>query len=207
MSLTRGRPRDPATDAAILAATRRLLAERGWSELTMADVAERAGVAKTTLYRRWHGKAELVVDATSEIFDRLTLDDHGSLAADVEAVVRQLVALLEQPETQAALLALAAESGRDPALHERFRTGVIERQLRLVRQGRENAIARGEAFPVGGADDDLVFDMVVGTMVQRMLIHRRPVDDAYLTRLVAVLLAGFANAPPAAGAGEAVRVV
>jgi AcrR family transcriptional regulator len=191
MSLTRGRPRDPATDEAILGAARQLLAERGWSELTMADVAARAGVAKTTLYRRWHGKAELVVDATAAVFDRLTLDDHGSLAADVEAVVRQLAALLAQPDTHAALLALAAESGRDPALHERFRTTVIERQFCLVRRGRENATARGEAFPVSPTDDDMIFDMVVGTMVQRILIHRRPVDDAYITRFVAVLLAGF----------------
>ena len=51
-----GRPRSAAADAAILAATREALVELGWSKLTMGDVATRAGVAKTTLYRRWAGE-------------------------------------------------------------------------------------------------------------------------------------------------------
>lgn len=73
-----GRPRSAAADAAILAATRDALVELGWSKLTMGDVSARAGVAKTTLYRRWAGKNELVVDAVAELFDALELPDRGS---------------------------------------------------------------------------------------------------------------------------------
>lgn len=54
-----GRPRSTEADAAILEATRASLVDLGWSKLTMGDVAARAGVAKTTLYRRWAGKNEL----------------------------------------------------------------------------------------------------------------------------------------------------
>ena len=82
-----GRPRSAAADAAILAATRDALVELGWSRLTLGDVATRAGVAKTTLYRRWAGKNELVVDAVAALFDELELPDRGSLAADIEGVV------------------------------------------------------------------------------------------------------------------------
>ncbi|MFD8554586.1 TetR/AcrR family transcriptional regulator, partial [Streptomyces fradiae] len=84
-----GRPRSAAADTAILEATRAALVELGWSGLSMSDVATRAGVAKTTLYRRWPGKNELVVDAVAVLFDELELPDRGSLAADVEGVVRQ----------------------------------------------------------------------------------------------------------------------
>ncbi|WP_448700720.1 TetR/AcrR family transcriptional regulator, partial [Streptomyces avidinii] len=89
-----GRPRSAAADAAILAATRDALVELGWSKLTMGDVSARAGVAKTTLYRRWAGKNELVVDAVAELFDALELPDRGSLEADIEYVVLQFAELL-----------------------------------------------------------------------------------------------------------------
>ena len=54
---TAGRPRDPRIDAAILRATTDLLVKIGYSNLTMAAVAERAGTTKTALYRRWSSKA------------------------------------------------------------------------------------------------------------------------------------------------------
>ncbi len=72
-------------------------------------MATRAGVAKTTLYRRWAGKNELVVDAVAVLFDELELPDRGSLAADIEGVVLQFAALLAA-ETATALMAVVAES-------------------------------------------------------------------------------------------------
>lgn len=68
-----GRPRSAETDQAILCATRAALVDLGWGRLTMSDVAARAGVAKTTLYRRWANKNELVVDAVAVLFDELEL--------------------------------------------------------------------------------------------------------------------------------------
>lgn len=111
-----GRPRSTAADAAILEATRASLVDLGWSKLTMGDVATRAGVAKTTLYRRWAGKNELVVDAVAVLFDELELPDRGSLAADVQGVVLQFASLLELPEARTALMAVVAESTRDDSL-------------------------------------------------------------------------------------------
>jgi AcrR family transcriptional regulator len=189
--MTRGRPRDPGADVAILGATRELLAERGWAGFTIADVAARAGVAKTTIYRRWQSRAELAIDLLSTLFDQLELRDLGSLQADVEDVVRQFVALLSLPETRAAFLALVTATEQDAALRQRFRARVIEPQYRLVRAGRARAVKRGE-IPVVEEEDDLVFDMIAGTMTHRMLITGLPIDDAYVSRLVTVFLAGFA---------------
>ena len=76
-----GRPRSAETDRAILDATRAALVDLGWGKLTMGDVAARAGVAKTTLYRRWANKNELVVDAVAVLFDELELPDRGCLQA------------------------------------------------------------------------------------------------------------------------------
>jgi AcrR family transcriptional regulator len=188
---TRGRPRSAAADTAILDAARELLASRGWADLTIAEVASRAGVAKTTLYRRWPGKADLAVDAMAELFGRLELVDHGSMLEDAMGVVRQYAELLSRPETQAALLALAAESARDETLRERVKKQVIDPQRRLVHEGWARALARGEVS--GATDVDLIFDMISGTLVQRILIGGEPVDDAYLVRLVSVLLGGLSQ--------------
>ncbi|OSC60826.1 TetR family transcriptional regulator, partial [Streptomyces sp. 4F] len=89
----------------------------------------------------------LVVDAVAELFDELRLPDRGSLAADIEGVVLQFAAILARPEAKSGLMAVVAESTRDEALRERIRTSIVERQKRLVLEGRARAQARGELPP------------------------------------------------------------
>ncbi|MFJ4120727.1 TetR/AcrR family transcriptional regulator [[Kitasatospora] papulosa] len=191
-----GRPRSAEADAAILEATRESLVDLGWSKLTMGDVATRAGVAKTTLYRRWAGKNELVVDAVAVLFDELELPDLGSLPADVEAVVLQFAALLERPETKTALMAVVAESTRDEALRDRIRDSIVARQKHLVLQGRERAQLRGElpAEPdavVAARTADLIFDVIAGAVVHRTLVSAEPVDSDWARRFTMLLLSGL----------------
>lgn len=191
-----GRPRSAAADAAILEATRAALVELGWSKLTLGDVATRAGVAKTTLYRRWAGKNELVVDAVAVLFDELELPDRGSLAADIEGVVLQFAALLNRPETKTALMAVIAESTRDEPLRERIRTSIVDRQKRLVVEGRARATARGELPPesdpeVAARTADLIFDVVAGAVVHRTLVSAEPADEDWVRAFTQILLLGL----------------
>jgi AcrR family transcriptional regulator len=196
-----GRPRSAAADAAILAATREALVELGWSRLTLGDVATRAGVAKTTLYRRWAGKHELVVDAVAELFDELELPDSGSLSADIEGVVLQFAAILARPEAKSGLMAAVAEATRDDALRERIRASIVERQKRLVLEGRARAQARGELPFESGPEEaartvDLIFDMVAGAVVHRTLVSGKPADEEWVHSFTQVLLQGLTSRPP-----------
>ncbi|MGW0708838.1 TetR/AcrR family transcriptional regulator [Streptomyces sp. NPDC002643] len=191
-----GRPRSAAADAAILAATRAALVDLGWSKLTLGDVATRAGVAKTTLYRRWAGKNELVVDAVAELFDELRLPDRGSLAADIEGVVLQFAAILARPETKSGLMAVLAESTRDDALRERIRISIVDRQKRLVLEGRARAEHRGELLPEQTPEEaartvDLIFDMVAGAVVHRTLFTGKPADKPWVHNFTNLLLQGL----------------
>lgn len=195
-----GRPRSAAADTAILAATRAALVDLGWSKLTLGDVATRAGVAKTTLYRRWAGKNELVVDAVAELFDELELPDRGCLAADIEGVVLQFAAILARPEAKSGLMAVVAESTRDDALRERIRTSIVERQKRLVLEGRARAQTRGELPPEPDAAEaartvDLIFDVVAGAVVHRTLVSAEPADGEWVRDLTRVLLWGVTAEP------------
>ncbi|MCX4548112.1 TetR/AcrR family transcriptional regulator [Streptomyces sp. NBC_01387] len=197
-----GRPRSTEADAAILVATRAALVDLGWSKLTMGDVATRAGVAKTTLYRRWANKNELVVDAVAVLFDELELPDRGSLTADIEGVVLQFAALLARPETKTALMAVVAESISDEALRARIRSAIVDRQKRLVTVGRERAQARGElpyeADPEASArHTDLIFDVVAGAVVHRALVSAEPVDGAWAREFTLLLCVGLSATPTA----------
>ncbi|MFH8561219.1 TetR/AcrR family transcriptional regulator [Streptomyces sp. NPDC017988] len=198
-SRTGGRPRSATADAAILEATRQGLVELGWSKLTLGAVATRAGVAKTTLYRRWAGKSELVVDAVAELFDELELPDRGSLAADIEGVVLQFAALLGRPETKTALMAVVAESTTDEPLRHRIRESIVDRQKRLVLAGRKRAQERGE-LPVepdasaAARTADLIFDVIAGAVVHRALVSAEPVDAEWARRFTLLLLGGLAAA-------------
>ncbi|GAA3037455.1 TetR/AcrR family transcriptional regulator [Streptomyces glomeratus] len=192
-----GRPRSVAADAAILAATREALVELGWSKLTLGDVATRAGVAKTTVYRRWAGKNELVVDAVAALFDELELPDRGSLAADIEGVVLQFAAILDRPEAKSGLMAVVAEATRDEALRERIRASIVDRQKRLVVEGRARAAQRGELPPetdpeAASRTADLIFDVVAGAVVHRTLVSAEPVDEDWARRFAAMLFGGLA---------------
>ena len=194
-----GRPRSAAADTAILAATREALVELGWSKLTLGDVATRAGVAKTTLYRRWAGKNELVVDAVAELFDELQLPDRGSLAADIEGVVLQFAAILARPEARSGLMAVVAESTRDDALRERIRESIVDRQKRLVVAGRRRAQSRGELPPETDPAEaartvDLIFDVVAGAVVHRTLVSGQPADEEWVHGFTQVLLLGLTTA-------------
>ncbi|MCG3040878.1 TetR/AcrR family transcriptional regulator, partial [Streptomyces sp. S1A] len=169
---------------------------------TMGDVAMRAGVAKTTLYRRWASKSEMVVDAVAVLFDELELPDLGSLRADVESVVLAFAALLERPETKTALMAVVAEATRDDALRTRIRTAIVERQKHLVVEGRRRAQARGELPPdppgpegAAAADRavDLVFDVIAGAVVHRSLVSAESVTPVWARALTALLLHGLSS--------------
>ena len=86
----RGRPRDKRTHDAVLAATRAILLEHGYPALTIEAVAARAETARTTVYRSWPTKGELVLDAAGDDIAIGVVPDTGSTRGDLEIAVRQL---------------------------------------------------------------------------------------------------------------------
>lgn len=166
----------------------------------MGHVATRAGVAKTTLYRRWSHKSELVVDAVAVLFDELELPDRGSLRADIEGVIFSFASLLDRPETKTSLMAVIAESTTDPSLRTRIREAVVDRQKRLVLEGRRRAQERGELPPdpddesATAAVVDMIYDVIAGAVVHRCLVSGEPVDSGWAQRFTTLLMDGLAAA-------------
>lgn len=184
-----GRPRDPSADQAILAAAREMLAEGGLNSLTVEGTAARAGVAKTTVYRRYDSKLDLAVAAVAAL-----IEDGGS-STDAEQFALNAVELFQRilgsPGAQASLLAVAAAAATDPAVHERFDASVIEpirtKISRALATASEQGLISRDAVP------DFCYDVVVGTLMHRLVIRQAEPDDQFQSQLAALvrfLLAG-----------------
>jgi AcrR family transcriptional regulator len=167
--------------AAVIEALLGELAEHGLAGTTMEGVARRAGVNKTTLYRRWGSKEDLVLDALLEIGERrVPIPDTGSLRDDLLTVAREIVASVRTPEADAVVRAAAADPGPDSKLVASVR------QFWAVRFGLlgtmvERAIERGE-LPAD-TDPKLLIEGLLGGIYLRVLVTREPLDDAVLVRL------------------------
>jgi AcrR family transcriptional regulator len=181
-----GRPREEATEQAITEAAREVLAAKGVSRMSMEHVAAKAGVAKSTLYRRWPSKVELAVHAVAARFDQIEVGDHGSLAADMRAGIEEAARLLRDPSTGGAYAALLAESARDPeGVGRQVRDSLSTRLHDVVAVSVQRAIDRGEIAP-DMVDVDLLADVVVGSVMHRSLATGVP-DDAFVDGLIAML--------------------
>jgi len=132
-SLSRPVGRGPKVRRAVLAATLAEVAETGYAALTVERVAQRAGVHKTTIYRRWPDLEALVTDAVGDLADAtLNLPDTGDIDIDLQAFTRALVAFLDSPTGRGLLGLLISDAARLPrvaqARHEflasRFRSAM-----------------------------------------------------------------------------------
>jgi AcrR family transcriptional regulator len=163
-----------------------VLADKGVARMSMEHVAAIAGVAKSTLYRRWPSKIELAIHAVAATFDEIEIEDNGSLAADMRAGIGEAARLLRDPSTGGAYAALLAESARDPdGVGKQVRESLSTRLHALVATSVERAIDRGE-IRQDMIDVDLLADVVVGSVMHRALATGEP-DEAFIDGLIALL--------------------
>lgn len=163
--------------AAVLDAAAVVLAERGPDGLTVAEVAARAGVNPTSIYRRWGGPSGLVVDVQVQRIERdLPLPDTGSLRGDLLAYARQTAASIGDPHGLAFLRAIVANVDDG----DRARRGtVLFRRAEGIQAMLDRAAERGEPRLHWTA----VVDGILAPLYLRRLLDVGGVDDAYLAGL------------------------
>lgn len=172
----------------VLDITLQQLAQVGFERLSIPEVAALAGLNKTSVYRRWPTKSDLVRAAISHSMDHVRdIPDTGSLRTDLIALVQNVAAFLtsargigvlrtvfvdgDNPEVRALSALMWQEAGGDvPRL-------VIER-----------AVRRGELSE--GADVELLLFTLAGALLHRVFVERADADEAFAGRLVDLVLHG-----------------
>lgn len=173
--------------AAVRAATLAELLDRGYAELTIEGVAQRAGVHKTTLYRRWKDRASLVVDALAEHFATdIPIPDTGAVETDLQALARALVQSMTGPVGRAVQTAMFSDAGRLPEVAKAKRRIFADR-FRRAEPVVARAIERGE-LP---ADTDPVelIKTLAAPIYFRLLISADPVEEGTAEQAVRITLA------------------
>ena len=184
-----GRPRAPGTDRALLEATLEIVAEAGYDGVRENDVAVRAGVAKTTMYRRWPGKSELVLAALRSA-PELPEVDTGALRTDLVELMTRFLELAGRIPLVELLASLAAERQRNPRLAEELDPYVTDR-MRPIVHALERARARGEI--AGDADLELAASLFGGAVVLRLLFGGSTTNET-IERLADLVAAAIAPA-------------
>jgi AcrR family transcriptional regulator len=179
--------RSARVQAAVFEATFQLLEEGGYEGLSMASIAERAGVHETSLYRRWETKEQLVFDAVNHrVAQEIPVPDTGVLRSDLVAVLQSLRLFLQSTVGQA-LLQTAVATLHLPELcafrQEHWRQRRAHLQILFDR-----AIARGELSPQ--VDCQLLLETLSGIMYMRLFVVNEPVDEMVPERVVDLILSG-----------------
>lgn len=188
-----GRPRDPRIDAAILRATADLLVEIGYSNVTMAAVADRAGTTKTALYRRWSSKAELVHEAAFPATSTAIQAPPGDIAADLRAMIEAARDVFTSPVVRAALPGLITDMTADAELSGRVAARFTD-VFAAVRARLHDAVDRGEVR--AGVDPDRLVDLIGGATLLAVIQSPDTLPSArWVDETTSILLHGVLAGP------------
>ncbi|MFJ9722770.1 TetR/AcrR family transcriptional regulator [Streptomyces sp. NPDC101209] len=174
--------------AAVLAATVDVLLEGGLDALSIGDIARRAGVHESSVYRRWGTRFNLALEA---VLDRtrteVPVPDTGALRTDLAALLHGTAAFVRTPLGELLLrLALREDMADYEGARERFWDHRFAAGSAVLARAGE----RGELRP--GLDHRLVFEALMGPLHMRLLLTREPLDETFLDGVVELVLAGIA---------------
>ncbi|MBO0692467.1 MAG: TetR/AcrR family transcriptional regulator [Acidimicrobiaceae bacterium] len=189
-----GRPRDQNRERAILDAALALVIEVGYDRLTMDAVATRARASKATIYRRWAGKKELIVEAIGCHFEENVAEpkDTGSVRGDLLWLAEQAPANMREVDSRL-ILGLAQAALSDPGLCVALSEHAGAGKRRAAEIIVERGVARGE-LPAE-ADPSLLVEIAPAVLLTRLL-NGQGLDHAFLEHLVEDILLPVLSHPP-----------
>jgi TetR/AcrR family transcriptional regulator of autoinduction and epiphytic fitness len=192
-------PRVERSRRVILEAVLDELGAVGYGALTIEAVAARAGVGKSTIYRHWRGKLELVEDAFRTLKASVEVPAHGTLRDKVAGMLEQVAIVVKESTYSACMPALIEAAERDPQVREfhcRFSAERRDVMVGLLREG-----IQGGELP-SDTDPEILADALVGPILLRRLMLHQPFDPGMVPELVDQLLPARAGRRSRAGSSR-----
>ena len=185
-----GRPRSERADQAIIEAALSLFAESGPEGLCIERVAARAGVGKATIYRRWPGKEDLLLDAIAALKAPLPEPGGRSVREDLVALLAAMCQETADPRRAREFALLLGEGAKYPRLMARYVETVVEPRREVVRGVLRRGMASGELRP--GLDVEAALFMLIGAVLVGGRYEAQAIPAGYPGRVVDELLQGLA---------------
>jgi AcrR family transcriptional regulator len=174
--------------ADVLRCAAELLTEVGYDKMSVEDVAARAGVHKTTVYRRWPTKPELVADAVgANSADAVPIPNTGSVLEDLRLFARQIAANIGSEggaRRSRSIVAAAASSEELTTAMQAFWADRFASSAAIV----QRAIDRGELPPATNAN--LIIEAVIGPLWVRLLLTGEPISNDLADQVAELVTAG-----------------
>ena len=165
----------------VLRTTFELLTESGLGGVSVDEVSRRSGVAKTTIYRHWATRAELILDACSRITAEQEVPDTGSFEGDVTVLLAGIAELLVTARWSSVVPSIIDAAERDPELahiHSRIQMGHTAPLQAVIAR----AVRNGE-IPASTDPSDMIAALV-GPLFYRRWFSREPLDEAFVRSIV-----------------------
>ncbi len=190
-----GRPRSAQSHQAIIKATFELLAEVGFESMSIEAVAERAGVGKTTIYRRWPSKSDLVIDAIGGLQAEIPVISTGNLRNDLMAMFRSAFQREGPSFFENLVFSMIGELKTNPEIFQAFYSRIIVPRLQQFTSMIEQAKARGELR--ADIDPLTMVDLLAGPLFFRMLFTSliSPLPQDWSEQIVDAVLNGVSGTP------------
>jgi len=185
-----GRPRDETIDIEIVRALFGCVEEVGLGSLTIDAIAERAGVSKATIYRRWESKEDLIVDAIAGQVGAVDIPDSDDVREVILHGLRRIETFMSKTPAGNVFPWVVGEVAAGTEIGQRYAEAVILPGRRALATHLARAKERGELRQ--DLDLELAVDMITGPLIVRKLMgDYHPADDGWTVRLVDGLLEGW----------------
>lgn len=182
-----GRPRSLKSHQAILQATLKLLAEMGYERMSIDAIATCAGVGKTTIYRRYKSKAELVGDAIESLREEVVIPDTGSLWGDIDALIVTAAQMTLDPLGRQTIAMIIGTASSNPEFAQIYSTKYLQPRREAFAIVMERAKARNEIQV--NVDSNLIFDTMSAIMLYALIFPPNNESwEEYVRRALQVLL-------------------
>ena len=165
----------------VLQATSELLTESGLGGVSVEEVSRRSGVAKTTIYRHWATRADLVIDACSLINTTQDVPDTGSFEGDITAFLTSMATLLRTARWSSVVPSIIDAAERDPDIAQIH--SIIQRGHAAPLQEMIARAVRNGEIPMS-TDPSTLIAALLGPLFYRRWFSREPLDDTFVKAVV-----------------------
>ncbi len=186
----RGRPRSSQSHQAMLEATLEILAEVGFEALSIEAIASRAKVGKTTIYRRYKSKQELVADAIESVREEIVIPDTGTIWGDLEVIIENAAQITLTPLGRKTVAMIISSASGNSEFAQIYWTKYLQPRRQAFTVVLERAKVRNEIS--SDLDSSMIFDIMSAIMLYALIFQ--PTSESW-TVYVRRSLKLFLNVP------------